>query len=85
MDKEISDVKKAEYIIDLLESIRLTSTQIKKATDNRDGKKTKELLIDYFVANLDTLNKIVVLKGIGHNFTKEELEDIKSNLLQLVK
>ena len=85
MDEEITLVKKAEYLNDLLESIRLVSPRIKKEMDNRDDKKIKELLVEYYVTNFNTLNKWVVLNGIGENYTQEELEAIKNNLFQLVK
>ncbi len=78
--------KLEEFKTHLLRNIRDGSPLILKALNEKNKKKLQELLSQFFVDNLEVLNKIIVTRGgKGERFTREELDNIKTNLLNLMK
>ena len=78
--------KLEEFKTHLLKNIRDASPLILKTVNEKNKEELQDLLSQLFVDNLEILNKIVITRGgKGERFTREALDAIKTNLLNLMK
>jgi len=74
------------YSCELLKTISETAPRLYDTMNSKNRQKIIEVLIDNMIDNLITYGKIRILLGKdGSRFSQEELDNIRINLLALVK
>ena len=86
VEEQRQAAKLEEFKNHLFQSIMDTAPTVLEAMNNRNKELARELLAQFFVDNLDILNKIkITRKNQDTRFDREQLDAIKTNLTNLMK